>query len=66
MMFGEIVSQIIIYIFLKDVVTALKDSILDPIKTYINGFGAFLVHIIVDNVFTSWVFSLRGCCRLGV
>ena len=53
MMFGEIVSQIIIYIFLKDVVTALKDSILDPIKMYINFFGTFLMHLVADGTTSS-------------
>ena len=65
MIFGGIIIQISSARFPKDVVMALENSILDPEKTYIHGFGAILPHLIGDNSVRIWVVSLHGCGRLG-
>ena len=63
---GEIISQISSVRFPKYVIMALVNSILDPIKMYINFFGTFLMHLVADGTTSSWIASMHECVRLGV
>ena len=63
-MFGEIIDQISCSRFTKDVIMALDNSILYPIKSHINVFCAFLCHPIVDDSIHGGVVHLHGRGRL--
>ena len=66
-MFGEVVGFIVVFAPAPiDVKLALLHTVLDPIETHVNGFGASLFDSIIGNSFSACIVCLNGSGRLGV
>ena len=65
-MFGEIIGSIVDTFFPMNDKVAEADSVADPIKSHVNGFGAFLFDCVVDNPLSACIVGLYGGSWLRV
>ena len=63
---GEIVTKVSTAWGPIEVVLALFDSILKPVESHVNGFGAALLDSVSENAMGNRVVSLEGCGWLGM
>ena len=66
MMFGEVVSQIVLTFFPKYFKLVLANTVSYPIEAHVNGFGAFLFDCVIYNAIGCSIVSLDWGGRLGV
>jgi len=66
MMFCEVIPFVVFAGLPINLELPLLDTVADPVKAHVNGFGSFLFHRVIDDSFCSSVFGLDGCCWLGV
>ena len=64
MMFGEVITVIIAARFPMDLKLGLLDAILQPVKTHVDGLGAFLLDGGVQNTGSTLIISLDRRSRL--
>jgi len=63
-MLGEVVSFVGGTQLPNDVILALANTITNPIKLHVNGFGSFLLDVIIDNASGCGIVSLNRGGRL--
>lgn len=66
MVLREVVGQVVGAFLPVDAEVALADSVADPIKAHVYGFGSTLFDFVVDDAFGNGIVSLDWSGRLGV
>ena len=66
MVLGEIVGMILTARLPIDLEVALADTVSHPIKAHVDGFGAALLDLVIDDPFCRGIVRFDGCWWLWV